>query len=96
MMKNVPLSKCRRLLLLVLLSFTLLGVQLVQNSPLHNHLQHTVDCALCHFQLSDDTEHSPQVQLAFEEGHHYEVPAATRAAFDHDPSPYQGRAPPRI
>jgi hypothetical protein len=44
------------LLLVLLMSTALLGVQLIQGSSLHVHEQHSVDCALCHFQLSDDSE----------------------------------------
>ncbi|MDR0781810.1 MAG: hypothetical protein LBF16_14155 [Pseudomonadales bacterium] len=94
-MTRSPLLHYRRLLLLLLLSVTLLGVQLVQDSPLHQHTQHTVDCALCHFQLSDDSEHSPQ-------WHVFVAPqcpqlglVAVVAAFDPTPTPYQSRAPPR-
>ncbi len=35
------------------LAFTLLGVQAVQSSPIHDHIQHQVDCVLCHFDSHD-------------------------------------------
>ena len=84
-----------RLLLISLMAFTLIGVQLVQASPLHQHTQHSVDCALCHLQFSDDAEIQYQnvitrlaaITLKI-------VPASTFYSFI-SPSPYQGRAPPQ-
>jgi hypothetical protein len=95
-MNSSLLPNCRRLLLLLLLSFTLLGVQLVQNSPLHHHTQHTVDCALCHFQLSDDSEHGPQLHVFIAPQLPRARPAVVVAALDLAPAPYQSRAPPQV
>ncbi len=84
-----------RLLLISLMAFTLIGVQLVQASPLHQHAQHSVDCALCHLQLSDDAEIQYQnvitrlLTIALKV-----VPASTFYS-SISPSPYQGRAPPQ-
>ncbi|HWK55129.1 MAG TPA: hypothetical protein VNR18_12210 [Hyphomicrobiales bacterium] len=63
-MKRLPMPSCRRLVLLLLMTFTLMGVQLAQNSVLHQHAQHSVDCALCHFQLGDDIDVDVQPQPA--------------------------------
>jgi len=89
------LKHCRNLWLVSLLALTVFGGQVLQASPLHNHTQETVDCALCHLQtLGDDTviDHSLpltvtgsiSIAAAF-------VPATPAAPFT---SPYQGRAPP--
>jgi hypothetical protein len=95
-MNGPLLSHYRRLLLLLLLSFTLLGVQLVQDSPLHHHTQGSVDCALCHFQLSDDSEHSPQLHAFVAPQRSHQAPPTVTAVFDLAPAPYQSRAPPQV
>ena len=88
------LRHLRQFLLIALMAFTLVGVQLVQSSPLHNHAQHTVDCALCHLQLGDDTlvRHSFAAPSRIDSG----PPALAPATFyvSSYPAPYQGRAPP--
>jgi len=87
-------QKFARLLLISLMAFTLIGVQALQASPLHQHAQHSVDCALCHLQLSDDAEIQYQnvitrlIQTTFKTR-----PPGTFYTFL-SPSPYQGRAPP--
>jgi hypothetical protein len=83
-----------RLLVISLMAFTLIGVQVLQASPLHQHTQHSVDCGLCHLQLSDDAEIHYQnvivrlLQTAFK----VVQPASFYTSLS--PSPYQGRAPP--
>lgn len=86
----------RQVLLIALMAFTLVGVQLVQSSPLHSHAQHSVDCALCHLQLSDDTLARHQLTPTFvpNSAPGTALPAAVYAFSS--PSPYQGRAPPTL
>lgn len=87
-------QQLRQVLLIALMAFTLAGVQLLQSSPLHDHTQHTVDCALCHLQLGDDTVVRHQLMVPFIS---VAAPAvAGLPVFYHSssPSPYQGRAPP--
>jgi hypothetical protein len=87
-------QQLRQILLIALMAFTLAGVQLIQSSPLHDHTQHTVDCALCHLQLGDDTLVRHQLMVPFVA---VAAPAATALPvfyFVSSPSPYQGRAPP--
>jgi len=95
-MKAAYSSYFRRLILLSLMTLTLLGVQLIQDSVLHHHTQHTVDCALCHFQLSDDSEFAaPPLLTGY--SRFFTSPAASAQPFiSHHISPYQGRAPPRV
>jgi hypothetical protein len=83
-----------RLLLICLMALTLVGVQGLQASALHQHAQHSVDCALCHLQLSDDTEIQYQnVIIRLATITLKVIPAGTFYSFI-SPSPYQGRAPP--
>ena len=87
-------QQLRRLLLIAVMAFTLAGVQLVKHSPLHDHAQHTVECALCHLQLSDDAFLRPALSVAFIAR---SVPYAQylREFYSFSsPSPYHGRAPP--
>jgi hypothetical protein len=89
------LKHCRNLWLVSLLALAVFGGQVLQASPLHNHAQETVACALCHLQtLGDDSEldHGlPLVILAAATAVPSFVPAIPAVAFS---SPYQGRAPP--
>jgi hypothetical protein len=86
---------CAKWWLTSLLAFTLFGVQVLQESPLHDHAQETVDCALCHLQhLGDDSEVAhvmPAVdvvaQAVISHASHAILPSV-------NPSPYHGRAPP--
>jgi hypothetical protein len=39
----------RKLLTILLISLALCGVQVVQASPLHDHVSHISECSLCHF-----------------------------------------------
>jgi hypothetical protein len=87
-------QQLRHALLIALMAFTLLGVQLVQASPLHDHTLHSVDCALCHLQFSDDSLAQPTLSVAFIA---HNIPYAQYLREYHsfsNPSPYQGRAPP--
>jgi hypothetical protein len=80
------------------MAFTLVGVQVAQASPLHHHiqLQHTVDCALCHLQLSDDVLVHYRYLPTVAPGAAPNPLAPTRFYSFSSPSPYQGRAPPRL
>jgi hypothetical protein len=87
-------EQCARLLLISLLAFTLIGVQVLQASPVHQHTQHSVDCALCHLQLSDDAEvHHQNVIVRLLQTTFKPVQPATYFT-PLSPSPYHGRAPP--
>jgi hypothetical protein len=85
----------RKFWLVALLALSVFGVQVLQASPLHNHAQETVDCALCHLQtLGDDTEVARSLSIAVQ--HQQALPGSTLTAHYslHSPAPYQGRAPP--
>ena len=86
----------RRFLLIALMAFTLVGVQLVQASPLHDHTQEAIDCALCHLQLSDDALVQHQLTLPSSAAAAQVGPALRQFYAVTSPSPYQGRAPPRL
>jgi hypothetical protein len=89
------LKHCRNLWLVSLLALSVFGGQVLQASPLHNHAQETVDCALCHLQtLGDDSEVDHGLPLVIRAAATVAtsfIPAVPAAAFT---SPYQGRAPP--
>ena len=87
----------QRLIHSLMITFMVLlfaGAQLAQSSPLHDHTQHSVDCALCHLQLGDDALLQPTLSVAFIA---HSVPYAQYLreflSFN-NPSPYHGRAPP--
>jgi hypothetical protein len=90
------IRQTRQFLLIALMALTLVGVQLAQSSPLHNHAQHSVDCALCHLQLSDDVLVRHQFTPLFVPN---SAPNRVTPAQFYSlsfPSPYQGRAPPLL
>ena len=94
-MINRLLHRSTRAWLIALMATILLGVQLLQYSPLHDHAREVADCALCHLQpLGDDTEidHSlPTPILTAFAVVIFELIETPRAAAH---TPYQGRAPP--
>ena len=84
----------RRLLLVSLLATVLLGLQALQASPLHDHNQHSVDCALCHLQLSDLTlDTQPLVKVSHGALMVAALPRA-QLLLPSASSPYLSRAPP--
>tara|TARA_R100001163_G_C5060226_1_gene197002 strand:+ start:1662 stop:1943 length:282 start_codon:yes stop_codon:yes gene_type:complete len=83
-----------KLLVVWLLSLSLLGVQLVQHSALHDHTQHVVDCALCHF---DNHGHAlPLANIAPDFGKTDTEKVSYQQSFtlSLQYNPYQGRSPP--
>lgn len=83
-----------RTIKIFLLTLLLLGTQVIQASPLHDHGNHVVNCALCHFDNNDSAVPvNSQPQLDFEPGSR---PLANFKAFVSTsiPASYQGRAPP--
>lgn len=90
------LTHIRHAWLIALMVFVLGGLQVIQASPLHDHSQHTVDCGLCHVPIGDGVAPSDPAAV---------IPAPQNAPSfallvlitpARNPSPYQGRAPPRI
>lgn len=76
------------------MAFALAGVQLLQHSPLHDHAQHAVNCALCHLQLSDDALLHSTVSVAFIAHNILYAQYLREFHSSQNPSPYHGRAPP--
>jgi hypothetical protein len=82
---------------IVLVVFMLLGVQVIQASPLHDHAQqHSVDCALCHLQFGDDAAVRQAPALPVVAAVAAPVVALPGFYLSSTVSPYQGRAPPRF
>ncbi|MDG2090464.1 MAG: hypothetical protein P8J61_05050 [Gammaproteobacteria bacterium] len=78
------------------LAFLLLGVQALQNSTIHDHVQHQVDCVLCHFDSHDQvTLSQPDTSFAVEQIAHLSKLSDQVYISYHYPS-YQGRSPPRF
>jgi hypothetical protein len=88
--------QCQSLLLVFMMSLALLGVQVVQGSSLHIHEQHSVDCALCHFQLSDDAEFSNPVVLPEQLSTFNPTSPVIFRITSRTIRPYQSRAPPTL
>jgi hypothetical protein len=90
----IKLSKQK--LLVWFLAFTLLGVQAVQNSPIHDHIEHQIDCVLCHFDSHDQGIVTQTSTKPFEAKLIYFSVFAEQGYFSsHYPS-YQGRSPPHF
>jgi hypothetical protein len=85
----------KKFLQVCFLAFMLLGIQTVQGS-LHNHIQHQVDCVLCHFDSHDqDILSQTDIKSVEAQRMHVNVFAATDYYSYFYPS-YQGRSPPRF
>ncbi len=96
MLKHL-IKHCKKPWLIALLAFTLVGVQLMQNSPWHDHAREVVDCALCHLQtLGDDTEIDHNLPLPVADAQAVVVLLVIATPASPSPSPYQGRAPPLL
>jgi len=90
------LQLARRYGLIALMLFVLAGVQVLQASPLHDHAQHSVDCGLCHVPLADAPS-SAQGLIPEFDATTTALPCLAADVHDtHNPSPYQGRAPPAL
>jgi hypothetical protein len=89
-------TQIRHAWLIALMVFVLGGLQIVQASPLHDHSQHTVDGGLCHVPLGDGALPTvlPGSIPVFQNFPRFYL--VVLAPSQGNPSPYQGRAPPRI
>ena len=88
------MNMTRQLLAVALITLTLAGIQVVQASPLHDHVSHFNGCALCHFSGTEAVIPATPVTLDIPIGRsHQPVPVITL----HDtssPSSFRSRAPP--
>ena len=90
-MKNI-----RHIFTLCLLTLTLVGVQALQASPLHDHATHVVDCGLCHFNATESAvEESPTTGFTLDAAS-YVLNQAVTATYPKTHSPFLGRAPPPL
>jgi len=89
-------TQIRHAWLIALMVFVLGGLQVVQASSLHDHSQHTVDCGLCHVPLGDGAAPSELVGSISAPLNFPLFFLVVLAIPQGNPSPYQGRAPPRI
>jgi hypothetical protein len=86
----------RQFLLVWLLALSLLGVQLVQHSGLHDHSQHVVDCALCHFDSFDHQLSGIVESFLPEAGAPEQIFIPAPAYLSPQYSLYLGRSPPQV
>jgi hypothetical protein len=86
----------RQLLLVWLLAVSLLSVQLIQQSGLHDHSEHFVDCALCHFDSFDHQLPGIVKSSLQEAGAPEQIFIRQSAYLSLQYSPYLGRSPPQF
>lgn len=88
------MNRSRHWLAIPLIILVLTGIQVVQASPLHDHLDHVAGCMLCHYNGNSHAipvtgQLAPVVKAhqAYRETAYHLVQAG-------NPSPFHGRAPP--
>lgn len=86
----------RHILLVGFLAVMLLGVQTVQNSSVHDHAQHQVDCVLCHFDSNDQVALSQSTIKFTVEQIAHSSESSDQVFISYQYPAYQGRSPPRF
>lgn len=76
------------------MSSVIFGAQLVQASLLHDHTEHSAECVLWHFHLSDDSEVDHSTQLLKNSSQVLHSPKDISFFSEAPVSPYSSRAPP--
>ena len=74
----------------------LLGVQAAQSSFLHDHVQHQIDCILCHIDTHDQVALSQSDIKFIDEQIVHSCVFSDQVYFSYHYPSYQGRAPPRF
>lgn len=72
----------------------LLGIQAVQNSSLHDHVQHQVDCVLCHIDSHDQLDISQSDIKFIDQQLVHLIELVDQVYFSYHYPSYQGRSPP--
>jgi len=88
------MGRSRHWLKISLIILVLTGIQVVQASPLHDHLDHVAGCALCHY---NGNSHAIPVicqQIPVVKSHGILTVSDYSLIPVSQPSPFQGRAPP--
>lgn len=86
----------KKSLAVLLVTLTLISIQLVQASPLHDHLDHVSGCVLCHADSNEDALTPSDNQLAtFEPAGILVFPLQLSLA-SQKTSSFQSRAPPSL
>jgi len=93
---SLLMNSLRTFIRISLITLALVGVQVIQASPLHDHSDHVVDCGLCHFSFSEIAVDDSPASTLTNIPRHYAVPDAVRVASEPVRLAYQGRAPPRF
>lgn len=90
------MTRSRHWLTIPLIVLVLTGIQVVQASPIHDHLDHVAGCALCHYNgNSHAVPVAGQVAPAVKSGQVYTDDGYSLITASR-PSPFQGRAPPLL
>lgn len=76
------------------MSSVIFGAQLAQASLLHDHTEHSSECVLWHFHLSDDSEIDHSAQLPKDSKQTLHSPRYNHFFSEVSVSPYSSRAPP--
>jgi hypothetical protein len=84
----------KQLLLVCLLSLTVLSVQLIQHSPLHDHSLDVMDCAVCQLDFNENGALVQNVNFTFEASTSVYIVFENLFIASSVYHPYQGRSPP--
>ncbi len=88
----VKLSK--QIFLVWLLSLTLVSVQLIQFSPIHDHGTDVTNCALCHFDFNEFIASDKNINFSFEKNPPSRIDLKNLLLTPSLYYPYQERSPP--
>jgi hypothetical protein len=88
------MNSLRTFIKISLITLALIGVQVIQASPLHDHSDHVVDCGLCHFSSTEITFDDSPVITPSINPRNIAVPRTETVVSESARLSYQGRAPP--
>ncbi len=88
------MNSLRTFIKISLITLALIGVQVIQASPLHDHSNHVVDCGLCHFSSTEIAIEDSPVVTPSTTPRYFSVPRTINITAKSIRLSYQGRAPP--
>ena len=94
MMNIIQIKKMRQLLTILMLTLTLVGVQVVKASPLHDHLSHVAGCVFCHGDANEAGLISPTSTLNTNKFKQAFIPYPSQPLVSHTDFSFHSRAPP--
>jgi len=93
-MNIIQIKKMRQLLSILMLTLTLVGVQVVKASPLHDHLSHVAGCVFCHGDANEAGLISPTSTLNTNKFKQACIPYPSQSLVSHTDFFFHSRAPP--